>query len=124
MIFGRQPAFWIGLIVSIVLGAVRTIAGEGLISDAATGQITNAVNAVGELLLLVAPLITGALINPTVTPVAKPKLPAGTEVMVQGSTDTVVIQPTPPGPVGIEDGATEDGLADEDPTLNTRGDAP
>ena len=105
MIFGRQPAFWIGLIVTLVLGVVRTLAGEGLISDAATGQLTNAVNAVGELLLLVAPLVTGMLIQPNVTPVAAPKLPAGTEVMVQDSSDTVIIQPTPPGPTGVEDGA-------------------
>ena len=107
MIFGRQPAFWIGLIVTIVLGIVRTLAGEGLISDAATGQVTSAVNAIGELALLVAPLVTGLLIQPNVTPVAAPKLPANTEVMVQGTNDTVVIQPTPPGPVGIEDGAAD-----------------
>lgn len=123
MIFGRQPAFWIGLIVSLILGAVRTIAGEGLISDAATGQITNVVNAVGELLLLVAPLITGMLIQPNVTPVAKPMLPAGTMVQVQGTNDAVKIRPTPPGPLGVED-VTEDELDGEDPTLNTRGDAP
>ena len=114
MIFGRQPAFWIGLIVSLVLGAVRTLAGEGLISDAATGQVTNAVNAVGELLILIAPLITGMLIQPQVTPVAAPKLKAGTEVMVQNSTDTVVIQPTPPGPVGIEDGNADDDVEQVD----------
>lgn len=91
MIFGRQPAFWIGLIVSIVLGAVQTIAGEGLISDAATGRVTDAVNATANLLLLVAPLLTGLLIRPTVTPVAAPKLEPGTTVEIAGSETTTTI---------------------------------
>lgn len=37
-----------------------------------------------------------------VTPVASPTLPTGTSVKVQGTEDTVLIQPTPPGPVGVE----------------------
>ena len=107
MIFGRQPAFWIGLIVTLVLGAVQTIAGEGLISDVATSQVTNGVNAVAQLALLLAPLITGLLIKPTVTPVAAPSLKVGTKVAVEGSTDSVVIAPTPPGPTGVEGGASD-----------------
>lgn len=39
------------------------------------------------------------------TSTAAPKLEAGTEVTVKGTTDTVVVQPTPPGPTGIEGGA-------------------
>ena len=109
MIFGRQPAFWIGLIVTIFLGAVRTIAGEGLISDAAAGQIESGAQALGELLFLLAPLITGLLIKPNVTPVAEPQLPNGTEVRIQNSDDTVIVRPTPPGPVGVEDGAVDEG---------------
>lgn len=119
MIFGRQPAFWIGLIVTIVLGVIQTLAGEGLISDVATNRVTDGVNAIAQLLLLAAPLITGMLIKPTVTPVAAPKLKPGTEVAVEGTTDSVVIAATPPGPTGVEGGAI-----DEEPTLNTRGDAP
>lgn len=120
-IFGRQPAFWIGLLVTLILGALQTLAGEGLISDAATGQIRDGVNAVAQLLLLAAPLITGMLIKPTVTPVAAPKLKPGTEVQVEGSADKVLIETTPPGPVGLD--ASGDVL-DESPTMNTRGDAP
>jgi hypothetical protein len=110
VIFGRQPAYWIGLIVTIVLGAVSTIAGEGLISDALRGQIENAVQAVAQLLVLVAPLIASALIQPRVTPIASPKLKAGTEVAVEDSDDSVIIQPTPPGPTGVEDGADAVGV--------------
>lgn len=105
MIFGRQPAFWIGLIVTLVLGVVRTLAGEGLISDAATGQVESAVHAIAQLLELVAPLVAAMLIKPLVTPVASPQLPANTKVAVQGTDDAVIIQPTPPGPTGVEDGA-------------------
>jgi hypothetical protein len=40
------------------------------------------------------------------TPVANPTLPSGTSVNVQGSSDSVVIAPSPPGPTGVEGGAT------------------
>lgn len=79
-IFGRQPAFWIGLIVTLILGALQTLSGQGVISDALNSQITDGVNAVAQLLVLLAPLITGLLIRPTVTPVSSPALPAGTNV--------------------------------------------
>jgi len=82
MIFGRQPAFWIGLIVSLILGVVTTLSGNGLISDALNNQITDTVNAVAQAAVLLAPLITGLLIRPTVTPVAAPSLPVGTTVEV------------------------------------------
>lgn len=82
MIFGRQPAFWIGLIVSLILGAVSTLTGQGLISDALQGRITDLVNATAQLAVLLAPLITGLLIKPVVTPVAAPALPEGTKVTV------------------------------------------
>ena len=87
-IFGRQPAFWIGLIVTLVLGALSTLVGEGVISDALAGQITDGVNAIAQLAVLLAPLITGLLIRPTVTPVAAPSLPVGTPVLVEGTGDT------------------------------------
>lgn len=66
MIFGREPAFWIGLIVTLVLGVVRTLAGEGLISDAAEGQVSSAVTALAQLLELLAPLLAGLLIRQSV----------------------------------------------------------
>ena len=66
MIFGRQPAFWIGLIVTLVLGALQTLAGEGLISEASKGQITSAVEALAQLLVLAGPLIAGLVIRQNV----------------------------------------------------------
>ena len=81
-IFGRQPAFWIGLIVTLIFGVLQTLAGEGLISDALNSQITSGVNAVAQLLILLAPLIAGLAIRPVVTPTAFPALPQGTTVTV------------------------------------------
>lgn len=71
MIFGREPAVWIGLIVTIILGAVATLTGQGFISDATSGQITDGVNAIAQLAVLFAPLIAGVLIRSQVSPVQK-----------------------------------------------------
>lgn len=94
-IFGRQPAFWIGLIVTLVLGVIQTLTGNGLISEVAAGEATDLVNSTAQLLVLLAPLIAGLLIRPTVTPVAFPSLDQGTKVTVitpegQPNTSTVL----------------------------------
>lgn len=39
------------------------------------------------------------------TPTNNATLKAGTEVKVQGTSDTVIVQASPPGPVGVEGGA-------------------
>ena len=69
MIFGREPAVWIGLIVSIAVGVVSTLTGQGFISDATSGQLNDGIAAISQLALLLAPLIAGLLIRPRVTPV-------------------------------------------------------
>lgn len=81
-ILGREPAVWVGIIVSCVLAVVSVLTGEGVISDALSGQITDGVNAVAQLLVLLAPIITGILIRPQVTPTVAPSLPQGTTVTV------------------------------------------
>ncbi len=80
MIFGRQPAVWIGIIVSLIVGVLTTLSGNGLISDALKGQVTNIVNATAQLATLLAPVIAGLLIKGQVTPVIAPVLPIGTTV--------------------------------------------
>lgn len=95
--FGKEPAALIGLIATIVLGIVSTLAGQGVISDAVSGKITDGVNAIVPLLTLFAPLIAGLLIRPVSTSVAQPSLPAGTTVNVitpKGLPDVTVILPT------------------------------
>ncbi len=46
--------------------------------------------------------VLGLFARQASTPVAAPTLPAVTEVAVKGTEDSVVIQPTPPGPYGVE----------------------
>jgi hypothetical protein len=61
-----------------------------------------AIVAVANSLIVV---VTILLTQRQVTPVSHPTLPANTEVKVEGTEDSVVIQPTPPGPEGVEGGA-------------------
>ena len=81
-ILGREPAVWIGIIVSCIMAVVGVLAGEGVISDALKGQITDGVMAVAQLLVLLAPIITGIAIRGQVTPTVAPSLPQGTVVTV------------------------------------------
>jgi hypothetical protein len=81
-IFGRQPAFWIGLIVTLVLSAISTLTSNGLINEVVAGKATDLVNSTAQLLMLLAPLIAGLLIKSQVTPTAFPALDQGTQVEV------------------------------------------
>lgn len=62
---------------------------------------------------LTAEVVLGLFARNATTPTAAPTLPRGTEVAVEGSNDTVEIQPSPPGPVGIPEGQA-DGLTGPD----------
>lgn len=79
-IFGREVAVWIGILGTIILGAVQTLVGEGIISDALQGQIKNAVESIVQIAVLASPLIAGLFIRQGVTPVSAPQLPVGTVV--------------------------------------------
>ncbi len=72
MIFGREPARWIALGVTLIIGVVTTLAGDSLISDAVAGKVTDIVHAVAQLLVLISPLIAGEVIRTQVTPVNSP----------------------------------------------------
>ena len=48
---------------------------------------------------------TAVWLNQRTTSNTSPVLPANTTVAVEGTSDTVVVQPTPPGPTGTEGGA-------------------
>lgn len=97
-IFGRNPAAWIGIIVSCILAVLSVLTGEGVIGDALAGQITDGVEALAQLLVLLAPVLTGLLIRPAVTPTASPRLPSGSVVSValpDGRLVDVVLAPPP-----------------------------
>lgn len=66
-----------------------------------TGVVSLEADAVSAInIALVA--VLGLFARQASTPVASPTLPAGTEVSVKDTEDSVVIQPTPPGPIGVE----------------------
>jgi hypothetical protein len=48
-------------------------------------------------------------LNQRTTSSSAPVVEAGTEVAIRGSSDTVIAQPTPPGPEGIEGGSDDNG---------------
>lgn len=66
MIFGREPARWIGLVSALVLAAIRILAGDDIISPDRADVLTNLVQKVGDLALLLAPWVTAELIRPNV----------------------------------------------------------
>lgn len=68
-ILNREPARIIGLIVTIALGVVSTLYGEGIISDLQAGTVTDIVHGIAQLALLLSPLIAGELIRGRVSPV-------------------------------------------------------
>lgn len=78
----REPAAIIGIVVSCVLAVISVLSAQGVLNEALTGKLTDGVNAVAQLLVLLAPIITGLLIRTQVTPTAAPALPEGTTVQV------------------------------------------
>lgn len=101
---------------AVVAGAVLAV----LNMLQALGMITLTADALSSINLALIAVLT-LFVRQTSTSTASPTLKPGTEVQVKGTTDSVVIEATPPGPVGVEGGA---GAVDESPTMNTRGDAP
>jgi hypothetical protein len=79
-IFGREPVFWIGLIATIAIGIVSTLSGQGILSDAMAGKITDGVKALVQILTLMAPLLAGWVARKGVTPLVAPVLEIGTPV--------------------------------------------
>jgi hypothetical protein len=111
---GREPAFWVGLIVSLVAAVLSVLTGQGVISDALAGKVTDTAEALSQLVLLLLPLITGLLIRPQVTPVSQPSLPVGTPVLVAGTGD----QPPPDASVQLTPAArAEAGIPPADPRV-------
>ena len=47
--------------------------------------------------------VLGLFVRQTSTPISSPTLATGTEVSVKDTQDVVVIQPTPPGPIGVNE---------------------
>lgn len=101
MIFGREPARWIGLIVALVVAIIRVLAGDQLISPDQQATIENLVQKIADLALLAAPWIAGELIRPVVTPAADPVLASGTTVTVTPPPNPRLDQPSEPYEVRV-----------------------
>jgi len=61
--FNKEPALIIGTVVTIILAAIQTLLGNGFISDAVAGTSTDLVNSIANLLVLLVPLITAAIVR-------------------------------------------------------------
>lgn len=99
--FQRQPAVWIGIFVSCIFAVLQVLLGEGVVDTASADTVTNVVNSVASLLVTFLPLITALLIKPTVTPVAAPKLPVGTPVLIDPPSGAPPDLPPPDAVVAV-----------------------
>lgn len=88
----REPA----AIASVVLAVINALILFGVVT--VTGEQLAGLN-----IALVA--VLGLFVRQSSTSTASPQLKAGTEVKVQGTTDSVIIAASPPGPTGVEGGA-------------------
>lgn len=86
LIFGREPVRWVGIILTLILALVGTLMGEGVISEALGGRITDIANQSVEIitgiLVLVGPLIATEIARRGATAALQPKLAVGTPVLV------------------------------------------
>lgn len=89
-LFQKQPA--------VIAGAIRAVLAVLILAKVITLDI--AVLASGALAIEV---LLSLFVYSQSTSAAYPSLAQGTEVSVQGTQDKVIIQPTPPGPVGINE---------------------
>jgi hypothetical protein len=90
-IFQKQPA--------VIAGAIRIV----LFTLVLLSVLNLTTEALAGIAIAVEALLTLFVVSQS-TSAAYPTLKPDTEVSVQGTTDKVVIAPTPPGPTGIEGG--------------------
>lgn len=67
---------------------------------------------------LTAEIVLGLFARQASTSTSYPKLKAGTEVAIQDTTDTVVVQASPPGSVDIPDGQNDPAYGLEPPAAD------
>jgi hypothetical protein len=95
MILGRSTVQWTALIVAAAgLVQVMTVT----LTELDPTVVATILGAATSFLSV----FIAFLANTRTTPINDPVLSAGTSVSVKGSEDKVVIQPSPPGPTGIE----------------------
>lgn len=100
-IFGREPALWVGTIISLILAAVSVLLGDGIITDAFAGQITDGAEAFGQIAYLLLPMLTALIARHGTTSYAEPKLPIGTPVLVERPAGLPADTPPPDAVVAL-----------------------
>ena len=99
MILGRSTVQWTALITA--LGGLAQLLAVQFVPGVDPTAVATVIGAVVTFL----GVFIAFLANTQTTPISDPVLQAGTSVRVQGTTDTVTIQPTPPGPTGGDQNA-------------------
>lgn len=100
-IFGREPALWVGTIISLVLAVVSVLVGDGIITDAFAGRITDGAEAFGQIAYLLLPILTAIIARQGTTSAAQPKLPVGTPVLVDRAPGLPEDSPPPDAVVAL-----------------------
>lgn len=77
-----EPVRLVGIIATCILAVLSVLTGEGVISDALAGQITDGVEAVKELALILVPIIVTEIARKRSTSFAAPRVKEGTTVTV------------------------------------------
>lgn len=81
----REPVRVVAVALALILAVLQTLQGEGVISAALAGQLTDLVTALAGFLVLLLPILGGEVARRLVTPVAAPTLDAGAIVNVPDS---------------------------------------
>ena len=65
-IWSKEPAIIIGAVLTVVLNLVASLAGQGFISDAIAGHLTDIFNSLGALVVALLPVITAIFVRQAV----------------------------------------------------------
>lgn len=91
----------------VIAGAIRSVLWLAVLLGLVNGLDEQALAGIA----LTAEIVLGLFARSQSTPTAAPRLDAGTEVAIEGTDDTVIVQASPPGSVDVPGGQDPDGLA-------------
>lgn len=114
----RQPLMRAATIIAII-ASIAVLLIDPLVTLLVSFGIPLTPDQAGAITTFLQAIITatgvigvGAAVHGKVTPTAAPVLPSETEVRIEGSRDTVIVRPSPPGSTDIEGGRARLDAAD------------